>query len=723
MEIRIPTATTRAGSRPTRWGKIPHGRRVPMSVLFAAVVIAAAADAAEPPRRVVHQIPPGQESVLARMFGFGQELPGGCRFAGGTAAHGCITGEYTCGSSGFTIELRHPDDAEPEDLRTAQFAIHRKSGVAPAGLMAALDASVRAHEAEFTWRNQTAGTAPIGWLVGVIVIIVLGIAAQLTMYRLLPRQSRALATSAPVMPSRATIAVLIAVYVVTRVAALTVLPVFVDEAIHISWLEPLSVERVAQLSLAGHSLFAVTAGELSVGKWLPVQIMRLFAFLPASSLVSARLASVSMGLATLIACVIIDSELFGAAAALLAGVLYAVLPFTLLYDRLALVDIYVTAFAAWAVVCAVRMTRRERAVDGVGLVLSTAAMILAKPTGAVFVPIPLLAAVLLVERGSRRTYALRTWPAIATGSAILPFLLWEGYGSTLVAEQSSMQPAWSSITDNMALLREWLMALLSPAVVWATLAGILWAAWRAVRGRRAAAFLVALLILSTAPYLPVARLWFPRYVLSAVVPVCLLVAATLAAFATALARLIERVAPGWRTAAHGVALVGLAIVVSLDCLRRDVPLALDPAAAELPAVERSQYVTGWASGYGLPELAQYLRQHADTGTINVVRFAQSGPPREGLDVYLRPSPSLHMRSVAVADATAAAQLRAATATARTFFVADSAQDEADLAALAAGAPTISRVWEYVRPGAETRLTLWELAAPRSPAGASGAADR
>jgi hypothetical protein len=442
-------------------------------------------------------------------------------------------------------------------------------------------------------------------------------------------------------------------------------------------------------------------------------------------LASARFASVSMGLATLSACMLIAAELFGAGAALLAGVLYTVLPFTVLYDRLALADVYVTAFAAWAVVCAVRMTRRELAVDGVGLVLSTAAMILAKPTGAVFLPIPLLAAVLLVERGRRRPYALRIVPALATGGAMLPFLLWEGYGRTLVAEQSSTQLAWSSVMANMALLGEWLMALLSPAVVWLTLAAVLWAAWQAVRGRRAAAFVVALLVLSTTPYLPVATLWFPRYVLSAVVPVCVLIGAMSAAFAAALAALVERVAHGWGVAARRVALIGLAFVVTLDCLRRDVPLVLNPAAAELPAAERSQYVSGWSSGYGLPELAQYLHQHAETGTINVVRFARTGVPREGLDVYLRPSASLHVQSVEIADPHAAGTLQALAATAHTFFVAGSLEDEADLATLAAGTPAAALVWEYVRPGAEARLRVWELTAPRSPdgGGAVGAAVR
>src|SRR5262245_40168863 len=115
---------------------------------------------------------------------------------------------------------------------------------------------------------------------------------------------------------------LLAAYMVSRLYALTFLPVFVDEAIHIRW---------ARETLQGH-LFA---GSFD-GKWLPTKVMAAFVALPLHPLLAARLAAVLAGAGALAACVFVGRRLYSPRVGWIAGLLYVVAPYALLHNRMAL---------------------------------------------------------------------------------------------------------------------------------------------------------------------------------------------------------------------------------------------------------------------------------------------------------------------------------------------------------------------------------------------------
>ena len=286
----------------------------------------------------------GQEPLLMTMLGHGATLPGGCRFADGTNAD-VITAEYACDSGRVIVHLRDPGDAPPEALRTHYFAVVVDTGPAPPGLTDALADLIRAHEAELHFLPLIP-PALHGLLGGGVAIVLLVFAVQVVMHRRSPRTST-VGRSAPDDVSAPWLFVGAAVvggYLSSRMLFLERLPVFVDEAVHIQW--------------AKSAMGSETELIVQVGKWLPIQWMTLFVHLPLPPLASARLASVSMGLATLAACVMIGRELFSLRVGILAAAVYAMVPFALLYDRLALADVYVSAFAAWATFVAIAMRRQ-----------------------------------------------------------------------------------------------------------------------------------------------------------------------------------------------------------------------------------------------------------------------------------------------------------------------------------------------------------------------------
>lgn len=647
-----------------------------------------------------HIVLSGQDALIAELVGLGQPLGGGCRFTGGTTPPGAIRAAYACPEGAVTIELRHPDDGEAGGLYTERFALRTVSGRAPPALLADLTARIRAREAAFAWGTAEPTPSLAAYLRRVAVVIGLALVAQILA---LPRRTSTgiprPVSGASFAPAAAIVGLFVA-YFLTRTLTLTVLPVFSDEAVHIAW-----------MAAPG------TPGELLVGKWLPLGVMRLFAWLPVPPLVAARLGSVSMGGATLLACILIGGELFAWPEGLVAGLLYVLLPYTLLYDRLALADIYLTAFAAYAVLFALRAARRPTVANAVGLGLCTYASILAKPSAVMYALVPVLVGGVVVPRGARRAYLRISLPVAAAAGLLFLTLVRSGYGLGLMIDQTAPGFRPALVLENAPLLWAWATGLLGSAIVWATLAASVWAVARRGRRHSNGVFPVALLLVAVLPYTLAARTWYPRYVLFAVVPICLLLGRAIVSGARAMAAALAQRTPALRARLVPVSLIAAAVIV-LSAGNASTYLALlaQPAAAALPAVERAQYISGPLAGFGLPELAEHLHEAAGRETLNVVRFSLDGPPRQGLDVYLHPSSRLRVHTLNIADPRTRAALAQLVAQQPTFLVVNTDRGQpwpAGVDPFLAGAV---RVWHYPRPGGQSGLELWQLPhAPAAPA--------
>jgi hypothetical protein len=98
-------------------------------------------------------IPPGEESLLAELLGRGAEPAVGCTFINGAVESALVHARYACAGGEIVVDLRHPDTAPADAVRTAKFALAVSSGTAPAGFIEALVARIRAHEGQFEWKE------------------------------------------------------------------------------------------------------------------------------------------------------------------------------------------------------------------------------------------------------------------------------------------------------------------------------------------------------------------------------------------------------------------------------------------------------------------------------------------------------------------------------------------------------------------------------------------
>ncbi len=138
---------------------------------------------------------------------------------------------------------------------------------------------------------------------------------------------------------------LVVTYAVSRLIGLTTLPIFCDEAIHIQW---------AVQILRGHLL-----APLDDGKLLHVWLIALGLPWVSDPLWVARVLAVLEGAIALYACFRIGARLYDRLAGFLCAALYVMCPFTLFYDRTALADGPLSAFAALTLLWSIAVIRRE----------------------------------------------------------------------------------------------------------------------------------------------------------------------------------------------------------------------------------------------------------------------------------------------------------------------------------------------------------------------------
>jgi hypothetical protein len=397
---------------------------------------------------------------------------------------------------------------------------------------------------------------------------------------------------------------LCAAHVATRLFGLTVLPIFLDETTHI---------RAAVAISDGEHLFR----QWNYGKGLSIFVNALlFPWAFDHYLWASRALVVAFGLVTLLATMALARRLFGETAAVVAGALYVLCPFTFLYDRLALTDPPMATFATLALLLAVRLADRPTVPVALLVALCLVLAVLTKATALLLLPLP-LGVVLLLAPSSTRAWAFAVLSVLAAAAAcFIP--LWVFFHTTSTVKlglEYQESDLGSRLLANVPMAASWLGTYLTvPFVVLAGTGLVV-----GLRERARAAWLMGLVVvLPILAFASVSTLWFPRYIVF-VAPAALVLAA----------HGFTRLTAAWPRWA-GLAFLAAA---ALPAAHLDYKIATDPPRAEIPTLDLVQYVYGWPSGYGTEETLAFVKRELD-----------SHP--EGLQVIVN-SPSLRTTSRAL----------------------------------------------------------------------------
>ena len=139
---------------------------------------------------------------------------------------------------------------------------------------------------------------------------------------------------------------IVILYVFTRLINLKIMPIFTDEAIYSYW---------AQIALndPAHRYISMVDGKQPLFIWLAAIMQRFIA----DPLIASRLVSVMAGFTATIGIFLVAKTLFNEKIAKIAAILYVILPFTLIYDRMALYDSLLTAIGIYTLYLSLKLAK------------------------------------------------------------------------------------------------------------------------------------------------------------------------------------------------------------------------------------------------------------------------------------------------------------------------------------------------------------------------------
>lgn len=410
-------------------------------------------------------------------------------------------------------------------------------------------------------------------------------------------------------------------YFLTRLPNLTLLPVFADEAIYIHWSQVIWHD-------ATNRFIPLSDGKPPLFMWLMVPFLKVIS----EPLLAGRSLSVLSGLMTLIGVFLLSRKLFSQKVAILAAILVILQPFLLFYDRLALVDSMLTAFGVWAFYGALLLF--EKPDIGKGILLGTVwgGAMLTKPSGGFY---PLLTPPFLL------LFSVKTWFA-KIKKLLAPAFLASGYGlgfynvlrlsgafhmitsrsaDYLRSKNELLTNPFQFIPNTSKVMLEWLASYFSwlGMVFLAVVVGMV-----IVKRSKKAALLLLWVLFPFFLEAAIGKIVYPRYLLVTVPFILILISWGL----------VELVAwsGGKRWLKVGVGFLGL-IVLGFWSLF-DWRLLTDPGKAPLHQAEKEQYLQEWAAGYGIREVADYLRSLPKDREVVVATEGYFGTLPNGLQIYL-----------------------------------------------------------------------------------------
>jgi hypothetical protein len=142
----------------------------------------------------------------------------------------------------------------------------------------------------------------------------------------------------------------------------------------------------------------------------------------------------------------------------------------------------------------------------------------------------------------------------------------------------------------------------------------------------------------------------------------------------------------------------------------NLPVISQPANAALPAVDRFQYIEGWASGYGVKETAAFLQSQSGNRPVIVLTLLYPITAKDSLEVVLQGDNRVQIQPVLPPDAGLDNRIRRAVRQAKTFLVLTNPQDLELLTKARQATPdlTYRLVFSGQKPNSSIKIEVYEV---------------
>lgn len=444
--------------------------------------------------------------------------------------------------------------------------------------------------------------------------------------------------------------VLVIAYFLLRLPNLTLQPIFADEAIYIRWAQVMRAEPTLRF-------VSLTDGKTPLFMWFMIPLFKVFS----DPLFAGRFLSVFAGFFTLLGVFFLAKKLFHTKAALWASLLYVITPYTVFFDRMALVDSMLSAFTIWSMYFAIWLVRSMRLdlamilgyLLGGALLTKTPAMV-----NILVLPITLLA----LRKNAKNKYPFVKALGFLAVSALIALVIYNllrlGPGFSQLSSRNqdyvfSPYELKGRILDpfipHLHDMADWFPRLFTIPVLLLIGIGIYQLLFTVNRLGMVILIWALIPLLLEMAFL---RTFTARYLLTCVAPF-------LVFGGYGLTKALEKIRVG------NVFKVGIALIAVLPlALKFDYQLLVSPPPSDLPKAERIGYFEDWTAGYGFKEIAEFLVEQKKTSDIVVGTAGFFGTLPDGLQIYLDKA------NIAIvgSSSTISAQLKETAKEHKTYFV-------------------------------------------------------
>tara|TARA_B100000315_G_scaffold151864_1_gene140696 strand:- start:17919 stop:19451 length:1533 start_codon:yes stop_codon:yes gene_type:complete len=426
----------------------------------------------------------------------------------------------------------------------------------------------------------------------------------------------------------------------TRLAHLTILPIFNDEAIYISWAKMIKEDI--------HNI------------WFPVQIeskkpllmclIALFLKIFEDPLWAARSVSVVAGFFSLIGIYLIGLRLHSVNVGCISAFLYTVSPYFLFYDRMAHQDSLLNCFFIWMLLLSLIIFQqgekiKVRCFGTLGFIIGLS--LLAKSTAILFVFLPLMLKFIFLKKSAfipwnslLQSYLLGL--LIAALPYIHLFLLTStkfSIKSILIPTQTSL--AQSSIADILFEIPKniffhfgdpvsYFITYLTLPVLF--LAGIFFI-FQFIAFNKNYFILFLFFFIPFISILGIGGGGFSRYYLFCGTPILLWAALALYYGIDYIKKLVPE-------KSLYLTITPILIIVLYPAIAFDSKLLTKPEEVSFVGRDYDQYINNEFSGYGIPEALDYFKKVSSDKKITIFTTSNWGNPADSVHVYLSDYPNI-----------------------------------------------------------------------------------
>ncbi len=424
--------------------------------------------------------------------------------------------------------------------------------------------------------------------------------------------------------------VLIIFFFLTRGISILKLPIFTDEAIYLRWSQIASYD-------ASLRFISLIDGKQPLYMWVTMIVMKFLK----EPLLAGRLVSVGCGLGSLIGLFFLTCEFFNKRLiSFFASFLYILLPLTLFYDKLALVDSMLTMFGIWSLFLAVKLAKEPRL--DVSLILGgvLGCAYLTKSPAVFFLILSFLTLMFISKTKSVKNQIIKFFALF-----LLSFLI-----SQVMYNILRLSPLMHMITQknsffvrsfnevladpfpfffgNLRGIWGWIVVYFSWPLIIVALMGIIFKIKMFLKQK------IYLLMWFVGPlfsYGLFGKVLYPRYILF---------------FAPALIILISYgLSVIYSIIKNKILVYGFLLILIIPSMIVSFTLLTNPIHANIPDADQGQFFDSIFAGGGIPEVVDFFKKETQVKKINLYTEGTFGLLPYAIELYFYNNPNIKITGV------------------------------------------------------------------------------